>query len=138
MGAWGAESFENDDAADWSSGLEGADSFEVVRQALSVTEAPYVEAPDGSMAVAAAEVVAAALGRPSASLPDAVREWVVANGSMAEPGDGSAALAAVFRVRSDGSELRELWNEAGSEDWNRCLTDLSERLGFVTEGRAGR
>ena len=48
-----------------------AEAFEAVLEA-----ADYIEAPDASAALAAAEVVAALLGRPAVELPDAVAAWV--------------------------------------------------------------
>ena len=57
MGAWGSGPFENDDACDWLDEL--ADSgVAALREALALADAAdYLEAPDGSVVVAAAEVV---------------------------------------------------------------------------------
>ncbi len=75
----------------------------------------YLEAPDCSAALAAAEVVAAAAGRPGADLPEEVRTWVAAHG-MQIPSD-LAALShrAIDRITQE-SELRELWDETEQAD----------------------
>lgn len=64
-GAWGVGSFENDDAADWSSACSQSLGIGPVVRALNDVFSPgYLEAPQAAEAIAAAEVVAAALGRP--------------------------------------------------------------------------
>jgi hypothetical protein len=72
MGAWGAGAFDNDDALDWLSELVDSPDFALGRAVLDVTALEYLEAPEGSAALAAAEVVAAARGHPAALLPDEV------------------------------------------------------------------
>ena len=61
MGAWGADPFGNDDAADWAAEFEGLDrraGLQVLEAAFgAATQADYVEASDGAIAVAAAQVV---------------------------------------------------------------------------------
>lgn len=68
MGAWGAGVFENNDAAmDWVIALESRGGIGPVLEALerSVGESnDYLDADDGSMALAAAEAVAAARAPP--------------------------------------------------------------------------
>ena len=67
MGAWGFGSFDNDDAADFLADATESGDLSLVRGALDnvLTSTEYVEAPDASQAIAAAEIVAAALGRPT-------------------------------------------------------------------------
>ena len=55
MGAWGYLPFENDDALDWLEELE-AGGADVVRSALAKAGDRYVEATEGGVAIAAAEV----------------------------------------------------------------------------------
>src|SRR5687768_5419114 len=79
MGAWGHGSFDNDDAMDWVVELEGAEGTEPIAEAfeavLDVGD-DYLEATEASMGLAAAEVVAALLGKPAAKLPEEVTAWV--------------------------------------------------------------
>lgn len=63
MGAWGTGSFENDDAADWVAGLDAISPEELTRILIAAADDPeYLEGPAASVAVAAAEVVAALEG----------------------------------------------------------------------------
>jgi hypothetical protein len=131
MGAWGVESFANDDALDWAAELEEADGHARMRAALeAVTEAEgeYLEAPQCSAALAAAEVVAALRGRPAADLPENVAAWVAAHRGAADEGLADLARRAVESVEAR-SELRELWEE--SDDfaaWRADLAALRARL----------
>jgi Domain of unknown function (DUF4259) len=88
----------------------------------------YLEAPEASMALAAAEVVAAALGHPAASPPDEVAAGVNSNGSVVAPGYVAIALAAVERVLAGDSEIRELWTDAGDDEWLESVHGLRQRL----------
>jgi hypothetical protein len=61
--------FENDDALDWLDELE-AGGADVIRGALAKpTGNGYVEALEGSIAVAAADITAASQGNPAGDLP---------------------------------------------------------------------
>ena len=131
MGSWGFGTFENDDAADWMADLAEMGEDALIDEALDrVLEAKddFIEAPDASCALAAAEVVAALKGRPAQDLPDDLRSWI--EGKSA-PKDGivSKAREAVAAVLK-GSELRDLWEESdGLEDWQPIVQDLQRRLG---------
>ena len=129
MGAWGVETFENDDAADWVYQVEAADSLDVARSALDISGSDYVEVPEGSVALAAAEVVAASSGQPHAALPDEVVAWVAAHGSDVTDADRQLAKQAVARVGAEDSELVELWADADEATWRSTLEDLDRRLG---------
>jgi hypothetical protein len=58
MGAWGEGPFDNDDAGDWAHEFDGVDEatgVQVLTDALDLGEAgDYLEAPEGTTAVAAA------------------------------------------------------------------------------------
>lgn len=112
MGAWGVRPFENDDAADFLSELMDVPASERTQLLLAALTLPggYLEAPQASVAVAAAALVAAHNGMP-------VTEPVVEN--PPHPGgvpDGQLrvqASAALSRVNSEESEWHDLWEEAG-------------------------
>lgn len=127
MGAWGFQAFENDDALDWLVELE-AGGAEVVRQGLNAVADGYINAPDGSVAVAAAEITAAAQGTPHGDLPEDVAAWVTAHGAELTAEDAQLALEVVERVAGEESELAELWYEAEEPEWKEPLDNLSERL----------
>ena len=127
MGAWGLRFDQNDDAADWLAEFADEPSWEAVDSALSACSAEYVEAPECSMALAAAEVVAAGLGSPSSDLDEAVLEWATGNSSGAA-GRRQAAQVALARIRDD-SELNELWQEADEyADWQASVNETLARL----------
>src|SRR4051794_37759685 len=125
VGAWGARTFENDDASDWVYELEGADDDAVLRGPLAAAAADELDAPEASCPLAAVEVVAAAAGASAHDLPPEVTAWVGAHAVS----DDLRALArqAVERVAAR-SELRELWDEAGDPDWFAAVGDLQSRL----------
>lgn len=81
MGAWGPESFANDDALDWIAELEQAEDVRLLEDTLSVAaaEPDELEVDGASKAVAAAEVVAALAGLPATHLPEEVIAWVRAH-----------------------------------------------------------
>jgi hypothetical protein len=133
MGAWEYGCFANDDALDWvSNDLEGSPDYSVVFDALqhvaSLDEEEYLEMPEAHAALAAAEVLAAAMGRPSSDLPSDVAEWVHGH-ELDDPGEFvSVALKAVERVGRN-SEVQGNWLAPdGEAKWQAVLADLKRRL----------
>lgn len=132
MGAWGAKAFQNDSALDWLAELESdgvAAIHEILSRVASSGDTQYVDADDGSAAIAAAEIVAATRhGRDR--LDDDARAWLAANASSIEDDDLVLARHAVERVLSGASELRELWDENGADtDWHVDVRALLVMLG---------
>ena len=132
MGAWGSGSFENDDASDWIADLCDDPDEGLISEALSTVAemgaGEYPEAPDCSVGLAAAEVVAALKGAPSPDMPDEAKECVSRLKLNDEPGMVSLASRAVERIKTN-SELKELWDE--SEDpaeWYAAVAHLEARL----------
>lgn len=133
MGAWGSGIFENDDAADWSAELQD-EGINAVAQALAaLTSGGYLEAPDASRALAAADVVARLRtgGGEVSPYSEAVVAWVEQNRQEPAPALVSAAVAAIQAIRGDQSELRELWEDAGDgplAEWLAVLSEVETRL----------
>lgn len=132
MGAWGADSFENDDASDWLADFcDSPDPAPILKALSTVADADageYLEAPDCSVGIAAAEVVAALKSAPNALLPDDAKNCVSNLGMRADPSLVAVALKAVERIKTN-SELRELWDESETpDDWYQALINLEERL----------
>lgn len=130
MGAWGIGNFDNDDAADWAFELAESQGAELLMSTLdAIAEGEYLEAPDCSTALAAAEVVAALRGSPPEALAPEVSSWVEANQVAIDSELPGKALMAIHRIETE-SELRELWEDAGElESWAAILDDLKRRLG---------
>lgn len=130
-GAWGTGSFENDDALDWIQDLEVSSGNDLLRNSLTIVlTAKYIQAPDGSIAIAAAETVAALFGKPSAELPDEIKAWVRLQ-QRPDPKLKDLAMEAMLMIKnSDASELKALWFDAKdlSEEWNREMDELISRL----------
>ena len=129
MGAWSHGSFDNDDALDWVGELQDADGIEPISDAFEavLSAEDYLEAPEASMGLAAAEVVAALLGKPAAQLPDEVVAWV-AGKKPPKPTLVKKAHAVVKRILKD-SELKELWAESEDSDkWQQEGESLLRRL----------
>lgn len=130
MGAWGAGSFDNDDAMDWIAELEAEGlpaAGGALQDVLDLAD-DYLEAPTCSNGLAAAEIVAALRGNPATDLPDEVSAWLAAHPGA--PGDDLVVSArqAVDAIAAD-SELAELWDEsADPAEWRSAVSDLQSRL----------
>ena len=132
MGAWGSGSFENDDASDWIAEFCDEPDQELISDALSavaeIEAGEYLEAPDCSVGLAAAEVVAALKGSPHPDMPDDAKGCVSQLKLKATPAMISLALRAVERIRTE-SELKELWDESeNAAGWYQAVSDLEARL----------
>lgn len=131
MGTWDTDSFDNDDAMDFISELSESEDIEVLREAFeAVVDLPaddYLEAPECHVAIAAAEIVAAMRGAPSAHMPEEVGEFIT-RVKVRDEELATLAIASVERIRT-GSELQELWEESDEcADWLEALDELATRL----------
>ncbi|HWZ44327.1 MAG TPA: DUF4259 domain-containing protein [Candidatus Saccharimonadales bacterium] len=130
MGAWGPGCFENDDASDWADDLEGSSGIGMIKEALKAVEKnKFPESPDCCIALAAAEVVAAAKGKPSPDFPEGLKGWLAAQKDR-------SALTALDKVTINvinkvqlKSELKELWEDSSDWlAWSKVLNDLQNRV----------
>ena len=127
MGAWGLLFDENDDAADWLADFGDVLDWSIVDQAFDCAGDDYLEAPECSNALAAAEVVAAGIGKASPRLDRAIVEWAGQAPQEAELRRAKAADV-IARVRDD-SELSELWQDSDEyADWQRSVNETLSRL----------
>ena len=130
MAGWATGSFENDKAQGWLPQLTSL-SVEDLRSLLSrAADSPdYLDAQEASVAIAAAEAIAALKGEPSPATPKEIADWAQkakSDGSI--PDLAGLAIRAVKRVRTN-SELKDLWLEAdGLNEWSANLRDLENRL----------
>jgi len=133
MSCWAVDSFGNDDAADWVAALVDQTDSGLVDEAIAdvLNTSGYLEAPSASQALAAIEVLAAILHRPSLALlqNEQLVEWVRDQGQTVSPQQRTSAIAAIDRIIGDESELRELWEESEEfGDWKKIIADLRLRL----------
>lgn len=133
MGTWSHEPFGNDDANDWAYGLEDVDDLSLIEQTFdTVLEADeYLEAPEASEAVAAVEVLAKLLGKGTQSdaYTEKVDTWVKSVSAKPDAALLSKGKRALQRILGDNSELRELWEESESTDWQDSIAALQRAIG---------
>jgi hypothetical protein len=134
MGAWDHTAFGNDDACDWGSDLSAQDDLSFVEEALERvldTGEDYLEAPEASEAIAAAEVVARLQGHfgNRDAYTEPVDEWVAAHPTVVSTELARKAQAALDRVLQPPSELVELWEESDSyQAWVEAVNELKGRI----------
>jgi len=133
MGAWSHEPFGNDTAADWADGLEESRDFGPVAAVLqrAADSGEDLDAGEAEEAVAAAEVLAKALGRGTQSdaYTEPVDEWLAS--ITVKPSVELLQLAqrALARVLAPDSELRELWEESDDfAQWQSSIAALQTAL----------
>ncbi|MDP1661101.1 MAG: DUF4259 domain-containing protein [Phycisphaerales bacterium] len=151
MGAWGTGIFENDEAMDWLAGWEeaiegegtadepGRIAFVIGALAVVVEHKGYLDIDAGECALAAAEAVAAAGGKPGAGLAGGEEQslkelaaWAKGPGAkiLNQPEVRALAVEAIDRSLAGESELTELWAESADADvWRAGVSDLRTRLG---------
>ncbi|GGD47396.1 DUF4259 domain-containing protein [Pseudoxanthomonas indica] len=133
MGAWGPGSFENDDAADFLADVTDSGDLALLREVIDnvLTSTEFVEAPDACQAIVAAEVIAAALGRPTAAAlrQDHLTKWVARIRPGIEPALAQRAHNALARILAPNSELLELWEETDElAEWQASVKELMQQL----------
>lgn len=129
-GAWGAGSFDNDDALDWVGQCVASKGADLVAATLQAALQPgAIDEPQGAMAVAAAEVVAASKGKPGKALPQALRDWLARQPKADIAKLTPIARKALQRVKNpEASELQQVWHESGDKRWFSTITELESRL----------
>lgn len=132
MGTWSAQPIGNDVAADFVADLDGQARWNTVKQALTAAERAGARIDDdvAATAIAAAEVVAHGLGRPSQTdaYTDGIRQFV---GRARRPSRRLAdrAARAVEAAARPGGDLAESWAEAGQdEEWQESVDRLMVNL----------
>ena len=131
MGCWGIGNFDNDHAREWAVDLRGGAGFDAVARVLyAELNGARIGVPAAAVSLAAAEVVAALLGRPSRDLPVEVARWVAENRGQPASEYRSTALNHVRAVLSGHSDLRAMWAAKESEYpfWKATVESLIARL----------
>jgi hypothetical protein len=133
MGAWGNGSFDNDDAADFLADVTDGSDLTLVREIFATVlgAEEYLKAPDAAQAIAGAEIVAAAVGRPTpaAQEEEELSEWLSRIKPAADPDLIKQAVQVLDRIVGENSELRELWEETDElSDWEATVVALRSKL----------
>ncbi len=126
MGAWGIHFDESDGSLDFLGEVEDSRDWAEVDHRIRdyIANGGYDDAEE---ALAAAELVAAGLGRASPRLKPELAEWSAERKGDAQRLRPDAISAA--KLVLDASELNELWAEADEgEDWRATVEDLLTRL----------
>jgi hypothetical protein len=131
MGAWGADTFDNDTACDWSYQLKQSNDLALVVSAIAaVLDAgdEYIESDAACEALAACEVIARLKGNWGVQNPytEPVDNWVKAHPLKPAADLVACANDAIDRILAENSELPELWD--GSEGWGAAVEDLRRRV----------
>lgn len=133
MGTWGIGSFENDDAADFMIDVLDSGDLSLIREVLDnvLTSTEYVEARDAALAIVAAEIATAALGRATlaAQQEAGLADWLARIRPTIDDNLRQQAVNALRRILAEHSELRELWEDTGDfQDWQATVMDLEQQL----------
>ena len=132
MGTWGINNFENDDAGDWVILLEESKGLDVLLAPLNKIDenSGYIEAPDCSQALAAAEIISASLSNDFSKIPDITKKWLEKKPGLfkkkPEILESHAKLAkeVVLKIMLS-SELQELWEESDQyKEWKTLVNNL--------------
>jgi Domain of unknown function (DUF4259) len=133
MGAWGKGIYDNDDACDFVG--EVVDSLDLSRINAAVNEVldanPYLEAPLAAQGLVAADVVARLRGQwgDRNSYTGVIQQWAERANVTASDELLLKARQVVHRVRTEPSELLELWSDdPDPETWHATLDTLLQRL----------
>ena len=133
MGAWGANTFDNDTACDWTYDLEQAGDLSLVRKALArVTSVggEYLDSDVASTGLAACEVLARLKGHWGVrnAYTETIDKWVAAHKGEPPADLIAQALQVIDRVLMPPSELLELWSEGDINEWQAAVADLRTRV----------
>ncbi|MET4073189.1 DUF4259 domain-containing protein [Hymenobacter sp. UYCo722] len=134
MGAWGRRNFENDSAMDFVGEFLESPSEVAISASLGFVidaraDEEYIEVDEASAALAAAEIVAAIIGRAASDLPEELSAAIEKMGFEANQKIIQQARKAVSVIIRE-SELQELWAEGGEpNDWQQVQHELLTRLG---------
>ena len=135
MGNRGTGEFASDDALDWIENLDPAEGLgPVMRELGAVVDAtdPRLTVARAEIALAAAELVAAAGGQPHPHLPEAARRWLDAVTSASSSPLPIEALIDATRALDyvvTSSQLAEAWSQRNdAAGWRTAQDDLRMRL----------
>ena len=130
MGTWGTGNFDNDKAADYTTTFQDDPNETLLLETLTAVAAEgYPEAPEACEALAAAEIIAAALGKAVRGIPEDLL-LSAKNLTLTNPDSAQKLARRAIKAVLKKSELKELWEDTDEyEAWVAVLDGLLERLG---------
>lgn len=131
MGTWGVKTFENDGTSDWLWELEETSDNSALVAALNQEETDYLDAADGEIILAAAEIIYGLAHEPRPGIPENAVKWISKHRDLDVSPLVAKAIAMIDLVLADKSELRELWeeNEDKYPEWHAHVMELRSKLG---------
>jgi hypothetical protein len=130
MGAWGTRNFENDGSQDWIFDLMDNRDGGLVSDTMAriINNHEPLEVSDCEEALAAAELVAALVGKPSDDFPEDPLEQLDSLNLIATRALRNQAIATVNKIIA-GSGMKNYWEQEGNLDsWMAIETNLIKRL----------
>lgn len=127
----GPGAFQNERALEWLGKLEATHDLVIFTQVFKPDpDGAFFDKDTGSEIYAAAEIVAAATGRPAEDLPARAKGWVEKHGNLDWQPLKEPARQLAHALLSPRSELHDLWDEQGDpyESWVTRIEDLVARL----------
>ncbi|MFB6454351.1 DUF4259 domain-containing protein [Chitinophaga sp. Hz27] len=130
MGAWGTRNFENDGSQDWVFDLIENKDGGLVTDTLAriLNNHEKLEVSDCEEGLAAAETVAALVGRASEDYPEDPMEKLDILNLIGTKALRNQAIAVVNKILAD-SEMKKYWDEQGElGSWENVQAGLVKRL----------
>jgi hypothetical protein len=129
MSTWGYYNFDNDLAADLAAKFRDTHSLGLLTEALAdIPSAETIENEAAQEALAAAEIVAALLGKPAQELPADLLPLTVQLSPSESTTFQELARAAVQAVAKH-SALQAHWGKSeNKKDWQQLQQNLLQRL----------
>jgi hypothetical protein len=129
-GAWGDGAFDNDAAQEWLAQCARSTDPAPVSEALDMAlVASYIDADDGAAAVAAAELIAGAIGKSAAASTTRAVPCLADRRTEELRALAARARQALARVADRNvSELAQQWEEEKPNQWAPNLARLAARL----------
>ena len=133
MGTWATDPFGNDHACDWGCNLAKTKGLDFIRETLESALSgggEYLDSHEGDHAIAAADTVARLRGHFGVrnAYTESVDQWVQKQREPIPQELVDLALRTVERVLTEPSELLELWEDSGADEWIDEMEALKERL----------
>jgi hypothetical protein len=130
MGTWGHRNFENDTAADFVGDFQDLPGEALLLAALAnaLEEEGLIESDAAAEALAAAEIVATALGKPAPDFPAELLPLTAAL-DLGEDSELQEMAQEAVEAILTASELKDQWEETGDfMHWQAAQRDLLARL----------